>query len=45
MITLLASVKFFGENILAAKVLVMGCKFGLNYFSKRWVFEKRVFRH
>lgn len=45
LLTLLAAIPFLAANILIAKVVVMGCKFALNYFSKRWVFEKRIFRH
>lgn len=45
LLTLLATIPFFAANIIMAKVLIMGFKFGLNYFSKRWVFEKKVFRH
>ncbi|GAB5539548.1 MAG: hypothetical protein Salg2KO_16510 [Salibacteraceae bacterium] len=37
----LAKTDMFGEFLIGAKLLVMGAKFLLNYFSKRWVFEKR----
>lgn len=44
MITGLALIPLLAENILIAKVIVIGSKFGLNYFSKRWVFERKVFK-
>ncbi len=36
----LSEFEFFAQHLLIAKVIVMGSKFVLNYFSKRWVFEK-----
>lgn len=36
----LSEIEFFAQHLLIAKVIVMGSKFVLNYFSKRWVFEK-----
>lgn len=43
-ITVLATIPFLEANIVVAKLIVMGSKFALNYFSKRWVFEKKIFR-
>lgn len=40
----LGNIGFFATYIVLAKLLVMGSKFSLNYFSKRWVFERRLFR-
>lgn len=37
----LSQTTFFADFLIGAKILVMGGKFLLNYFSKRWVFEKR----
>ncbi len=37
----LSQTEFFADFLIGAKILVMGGKFLLNYFSKRWVFEKR----
>lgn len=36
----LGDIEFFAEHLLLAKLIVMGSKFVLNFFSKRWVFEK-----
>jgi len=44
LLTFLASFSFFATYIIAAKLIVMGVKFGLNYLSKRWIFEKKMFR-
>lgn len=35
---------WFAEMIIAAKLIVIGFKFALNFFSKRWVFERKIFR-
>jgi putative flippase GtrA len=37
----LATISFFAAHLMLAKVLVIGSKFLFNYFTKRWVFEKR----
>jgi hypothetical protein len=37
----LSQTALFADFLSGAKILVMGGKFLLNYFSKRWVFEKR----
>ncbi len=39
-ISYLGKIQFFAEQLILAKVLIMGSKFVLNYFTKRWVFEK-----
>ncbi len=32
------------DKIIIAKIPVMGFKFVLNYFSKRWVFERKILK-
>ena len=34
--------EFFETYLFAAKIVVMGSKAGLNYFGKKWVFEKSL---
>lgn len=41
-ITQLIKIEFLAENISAAKIIVIGMKFGMNFFIKQWVFEKRL---
>lgn len=36
----LAQFSFWAQHLTLAKLMVMGCKFGFNYFTKRWVFER-----
>lgn len=36
----LTKTEYFAQNLILAKVLVMGVKFMLNYFTKHWIFEK-----
>ena len=42
----LEQIPFFDhkDRIILAKVPVMAAKFIVNYFSKRWVFERKIFR-
>ena len=35
-------IQFFATYIMAAKVLVTGFKFIINFFTKKWVFEKTL---
>ncbi len=40
LISTLARFPLFARYLILTKLFVMGCKFFINYFSKRWVFEK-----
>lgn len=35
----LTEIAFFATHLVIAKILIMGSKFLVNYFTKRWVFE------
>jgi len=37
----IVKIPFFAEYVILAKLIVMGSKFILNYFTKRWIFENR----
>ncbi len=43
-ITQLTKIEYLALHISIAKILVIGMKFGMNFFIKQWVFEKKVIR-